>query len=148
MKIYFDVCCLNRPFDDQSQDRIRLESEAILLIMGHVENGEWDWLSSDVVIYEIEQIPDPARKQYVSILASFAREVIPLENQDIERSNQLVSLGFHTYDAYHLACAEKAKIDTFLTTDDRLRQLAWKHRKQLQVKVANPLTWLEEEKQK
>ncbi len=73
------------------------------MIMGHVENGEWDWLSSDIVNYEIGQIPDPVRKQYVSILANFAREVIPLEDQDIERSYQLVSLGFHTYDAFHLA---------------------------------------------
>ena len=29
--IYLDVCCLNRPFDDQTQERIRLESEAVLL---------------------------------------------------------------------------------------------------------------------
>ncbi|WP_420642969.1 hypothetical protein [Candidatus Leptofilum sp.] len=29
MKIYLDVCCLNRPFDDQTQDRMRLETEAI-----------------------------------------------------------------------------------------------------------------------
>jgi hypothetical protein len=26
MKIYLDVCCLNRPFDDQMQDRVRLAS--------------------------------------------------------------------------------------------------------------------------
>ena len=32
-RVYFDACCLNRPFDDQTQDRIRLESEAVLLIM-------------------------------------------------------------------------------------------------------------------
>jgi predicted nucleic acid-binding protein len=147
VKIYLDVCCLNRPFDDQTQDRIRLESESILLIMGHVENGEWDWLSSEIVNYEIEQIPDPGRKQYVSILASFAGEIIPLEDKDIERSKQLVSLGFHTYDALHLACAEKAKVDNFLTTDDQLRQLAWKQRKKLGVKVVNPLKWLEEVKQ-
>ena len=31
--VYLDVCCLNRPFDDQTQDRIRLESEAVLLIL-------------------------------------------------------------------------------------------------------------------
>ena len=37
MKIYLDACCLNRPFDDQSQDRVRLEAEAILLILGRLE---------------------------------------------------------------------------------------------------------------
>lgn len=28
MKVYLDACCLNRPFDDQTQGRIRLEAEA------------------------------------------------------------------------------------------------------------------------
>ena len=36
-RIYLDVCCLNRPFDDQSQPRIRLESETILIILAQCE---------------------------------------------------------------------------------------------------------------
>jgi len=27
-RVYLDLCCLNRPFDDQTQERIRLETEA------------------------------------------------------------------------------------------------------------------------
>ena len=37
ISIYLDVCCLNRPFDDQSQPRIHLESEAILTILAQCE---------------------------------------------------------------------------------------------------------------
>ena len=33
MKLYLDTCCYNRPFDDQTQERIHLESEAILTIL-------------------------------------------------------------------------------------------------------------------
>jgi hypothetical protein len=33
MKIYLDACCLNRLFDDQRQPPIRLEAEAISLIL-------------------------------------------------------------------------------------------------------------------
>ena len=40
-RIYLDVCCLNRPFDDQRQDHIRLEAEAVLLILGRCEAREW-----------------------------------------------------------------------------------------------------------
>ena len=29
MRLYLDSCCLNRPFDDQNQLRVRLEAEAI-----------------------------------------------------------------------------------------------------------------------
>ena len=38
MKIYMDVCCYNRPFDDLSQDRIYLETEAILSIISHFDS--------------------------------------------------------------------------------------------------------------
>ena len=51
-RIYLDACCLNRPFDDQSQDRIRLESEAIVLILNRAERTELDWISSSVLVYE------------------------------------------------------------------------------------------------
>lgn len=43
----------------------------------------------------------------------------------------------------HLACAEVAKVDVFLTTDDGLRRLTDKNREHLSVEVANPLKWLE-----
>jgi hypothetical protein len=55
MRVYLDVCCLNRPFDDQTQDRIRLEAEAVTLILGHFEAKEWDWIGSDAVNLEIAQ---------------------------------------------------------------------------------------------
>ena len=55
IKIYLDTCCLNRPFDDQTQERIRLEAEAVLAILSRIEKGEWDWIGSEVLIDEIEQ---------------------------------------------------------------------------------------------
>lgn len=45
MKIYLDACCLNRLFDDQTQDRIRLESEVVVLIIWLkevIENEYWN----------------------------------------------------------------------------------------------------------
>jgi predicted nucleic acid-binding protein len=44
----------------------------------------------------------------------------------------------------HLACAESAKVDVFLTTDDRLLRLAKRVSKDLDVLVENPLDWLED----
>lgn len=37
MRIYLDCCCLQRPLDDQTQPRIRLEAEAVLA--ESLENG-------------------------------------------------------------------------------------------------------------
>jgi hypothetical protein len=33
MKLYLDSCCYNRPYDDQTQERIHLEGEAVLAII-------------------------------------------------------------------------------------------------------------------
>ena len=47
--IYLDACCLNRPFDDQSQPRVHLESEAVLIILARVKTNVCEWLSSTVL---------------------------------------------------------------------------------------------------
>jgi len=42
MKIYMDVCCLCRPFDNQLIPRIRYESEAVIAILNRVHwIGNW-----------------------------------------------------------------------------------------------------------
>ncbi len=47
IRIYLDACCLNRPFDDQTQARIRLEAEAVLIILTQCQMGDWEWIGSD-----------------------------------------------------------------------------------------------------
>lgn len=144
MRVYLDVCCLNRPFDDQTQDRIRLESEAVLLVIGHFSDKDWQWISSDAVAIEVEQNPDGERRHRVQRLASSALAIVHVEQEQLVRSQELVVLGFSSLDALHLACAEAGSADIFLTTDDRLLRLAVRVASQLKVRVANPLRWLEE----
>jgi predicted nucleic acid-binding protein len=141
-RIYLDVCCLNRPFDDQRQDRIRLESEAVLLILGRCEAGAWQWLSSAVVEEEVNNTPSRERRSRVKNMLSGAHGTVALTDAAITRAQELKALGFRTYDALHLACAEQAMVDIFLTTDDRVLRIATRHTVQLQVRVANPLNWL------
>jgi hypothetical protein len=142
LRLYLDVCCLNRPFDDQRQDRIRLEAEAVLLIMGRCEAGAWQWLSSAVVEEEVNHTPSSERRSRVRQMLSGAHGTVALTDVAISRAQELKALGFRTYDALHLACAEQATVDIFLTTDDRVLRIATRHPTQLQVRVANPLVWL------
>jgi hypothetical protein len=44
VKIYLDVSCLNRPFDDQGQVRIRLETEAVTIILEVQVANPLEWL--------------------------------------------------------------------------------------------------------
>lgn len=84
MRIYFDVCCLNRPFDDQTQDRIHMESESVVAILSHIENGYWTWVGSEVVNFEIEQIIDTDRRSKVALITSNMADCVSVE--DSERS--------------------------------------------------------------
>jgi hypothetical protein len=142
--IYFDACCLNRPFDDQSQDRIRLEAEAVLLILSHIQAGEWQWIGSDVLNLEIEQIPDLEKRARVTLLASNVQRTVTNEPSIEKRGRELRILGFGTFDAQHLANAESGGAEIFLTTDDQLLHLAERIAGQLKTRVQNPLTWLKE----
>ena len=142
LRIYLDVCCLNRPFDDQRQDRIRLEAEAVLLILGRCEAGAWQWLSSAVVEEEVNNTPSRERRARVRQMLSRSDGTTALTDVAIARAQALKTMGFRTYDALHLACAEQATVDIFLTTDDRVLRIATRHTAQLRVRVANPLAWL------
>jgi predicted nucleic acid-binding protein len=143
-RVYLDVCSLNRPFDDQQQDRVRLEAEAVLLILKRCESGEWQWISSAVVSYEVDNIPNQERRNRVKELLRGAKEVLPLSDSAVERGAELKGLGLKTYDALHVACAEQAQVDVLLTTDDRLVRAATRNIGKFKTPVENPLTWLQE----
>ncbi len=40
MKVYLDTCSIQRPLDDQTQIRIRLEAEAVLGIISLIESRQ------------------------------------------------------------------------------------------------------------
>lgn len=140
--VYLDVCCLSRPFDDRSQPRIRLEAEAVLLILSMLSEAPWQWLGSEVVDFEIEQTPDPERRHLTESLAAGAVHKVEVAEAVIERGVVLKTLGFKRLDALHLACAEAAGAEVFLTTDDRLVKCARRVSAELLVAVENPLVWL------
>jgi len=144
MRIYLDNCCLNRPFDDQTQDRIRLESEAVILILKRIWLGDLEWISSEAVDYEVGQTPDAERRHRVESLVRYADRSVPIKMPVVNRASELKEIGFGTYDALHLACAEHYNADAFLTTDDKLLRLAHGRSSKLKIKVYNPLIWLKE----
>jgi predicted nucleic acid-binding protein len=143
-KIYLDVCCLNRPFDDQTQGRIKLETEAIFLILKRFETGQWQWVSSEVVDFEIAQTPNLERRNQVYSLLIAVQTFVLLNKELIKRGEELQTKGFDGYDALHLACAEHEQAEVFLTTDDKLQRLASRYATQLTVHVDNPLRWFQE----
>jgi predicted nucleic acid-binding protein len=143
MKVYLDACCLNRPFDDQSQPRVRLETEPILLILEKIHRREWQWVASDALFFEVNQNPDAENCQRVRALLAGAHNVVSINYGALSRAGQFEQAGLDAYDALHLAIAESSAVDVLLTTDDRFIKLV--QRESLTtLLVANPVRWLEE----
>jgi hypothetical protein len=144
MRLYLDVCSLNRPYDDQSIDRNRLEAEAIMAIIGRVSRGDHSLVSSEAIDREIAACPDLEKAELVKETLRLAERQVVLAPAGAARFRELAGLGFRRLDAMHLACAEAARCDYFVTTDDKLIKRAKTHRKALAVPVVNPLTFVTE----
>jgi hypothetical protein len=136
VKVYLDVSCLNRPFDDQGQARIRLESEAVPIILERCEAGAWQQVSSEVARIEIDANPNAAQRSRVVLLLPEEKAILKLAGSHFARAGELEALGFKS--------AEAQGADVLLSCDDRLCRLARRRRRQLHVPVANPVDWLTE----
>ena len=143
-KVYLDVCCLNRPFDDQEQERIHLESEAIRLILKRIGKCDLIWVGSSVLNLEINKTPDIERKANVIAFMDGITDKIYATEKDVDRARVFESLGFKAMDALHLACAERLQVDVFLTVDDKLISKGKMNPGNPNIRIENPVTWLQE----
>jgi predicted nucleic acid-binding protein len=141
MKIYMDVCCLCRPFDDQQDRKIRLESEAVLAILERCSR-DWILVGSDVIDLEISRIADVKRRQNVEEELLFITGYIDLDETIFNRALGFQMAGLRLFDALHLACAETGKT-IFLTTDTKIITVA-RTIPGLSITVENPVHWLKE----
>lgn len=120
IRVYLDTSIYNRPFDDQAQPRIWLETMALSIILQMIENKTVILISSTVVAYENSRNPHSLRRAWVEKVTRFADEVQRVNETIRQRANTLEQEGLKAMDALHLACAEAAKADYFVTGDDRL----------------------------
>jgi hypothetical protein len=145
MRLYLDACCYNRPFDDQSQDRVHLEAEAVSAILRRAQAGNWHLVGSDVLHLEVAQLLDEVRRERVLQLVPSLGRCILTTLKEEQRAVELVACGIKPLDALHVACAEAAAADVFLSTDDRLLRALSREQAAVKLRVANPLCWLEEQ---
>ena len=143
MRIYLDVCAIQRPLDTPSQIRIVLEAEAVLGIIALCESGQLEAVSSDALIYETEHNPLTVRREHAKAVLRKTRETIGLTEEAKMRGAQLMKFGFKPLDALHLALAEVGQVDYFCTCDDQLLRRA-QQTTDLRVKVVSPIELVQE----
>ena len=117
MRVYLDNCCYNRPFDDQTQLRIRLETEAKLRIQHLMRTGTIEYAWSKVLDYEIGQSPYFDQTDEVSVWVEWANIYIEMSDAIAAAGAAIMRYGVKRMDALHIASAKAADCDWFLTTD-------------------------------
>lgn len=118
--VYLDVCALCRPFDEQDYARIRLETDAVNLILAKIRDGKYKLLVSPVHHKEIDAIPDTfERLELLAILDKFGEPAKVNLAAARQRAEDLYQMGFGVADAAHVAYAEHNGAD-FITCDDKL----------------------------
>lgn len=137
MKVYVDTSVYNRPFDDQTQPRIGLETLAFVVILQMVEMGAVELVNPSVLQYENSRNPFPLREQWVSRCLGLSSYYQKVDEGVKRRAQTLEKQGLNAIDALHVACAESAGSDYFLTCDDRAIR-----RYQGKIKMPNPVDFV------
>jgi len=118
MRIYLDNCCFNRPFDDQRQVKIRIETEAKLFIQEKIINNQIELAWSYILEYENECNPFEERKNAIRKWKRIASIDIDEKKEIIDEAKTLERLGVKSKDALHVSCAVYSRCVYFITTDE------------------------------
>jgi predicted nucleic acid-binding protein len=137
MRIYIDNCCFNRPYDDQTQLRIELETKAKLLVQHKIMNGTLELVISSMSRYENNKNPYDERKSAIGGFFKYAAEEVKSSPTVRADAKNLENKGLKTKDATHLAFAINAKCHHFLTTDDKVLKL-----KEDRITIMNPVEFI------
>ena len=120
MRVYMDLCCFNRPYDDQAQTRIRIETEAKIMIQQKIQDAECELLWSAILDLECSFNPVTAHRMAIMNWRAEACAQIMIDETVFEEAQRLLASGIGEYDALHVACAKVGPADLFVSTDDRL----------------------------
>jgi len=117
MILYMDLCCFNRPFDDQLQQKIYLETEAKLFIQKRIKDGEHSIVWSYILDYENSINPDEETRNSIQKWENVATKTIIESSTITSRAADLNKSGFGIKDSLHIACAIDADSRYFITVD-------------------------------
>jgi len=100
MRIYLDMCCLQRPMDDQTHLRIHIESEAILGVLAWCEAGNAELLNSVALDYEVDHNPHPARKAFVQEALLKTKQTVQASDSVEQRARLYCKDGVKVLDLF------------------------------------------------
>jgi predicted nucleic acid-binding protein len=140
LKIYLDNCCYNRPFDEQANTIVKMETRAKLFIQSLIKYGDIHLVYSFVLLSEIYANPSIYKKESIlDFIKANAAEYIGAERRTEAQplAAEIAQTGIKPFDAAHIACAVISQSDCFVTTDKRLLKY-----KTDRIKLVNPIEFV------
>ena len=143
MRIYLDLCSLQRPLDTKDQIRIAVGSRSDF--SGYFINRirDVELISSESLLFEVARNPNQTRREYVLEVLRKTREFVELNEEIEKRAREFLTFGIKALDALHLASAEQVKADYFCTCDDKFLKKA-KSIKVLKTTAVSPIQLIDE----
>ena len=142
MRVYLDMCCYNRPYDDQSQLSVAMETQSKLHIQQRIKAGMLDLIGSYTLDYEASRNPYEMRKQsIIQFIRENMKGYVGPERAEVicPIAEDIMRTGIKEKDAYHVASAIYAGCEYFISTDRRL--LKYKSDK---IKLVTPIEFVTE----
>jgi len=137
LKIYLDICSYSRPFDDQSQMKIRLETEAKLYIQSSVKENKYALVWSYMLDFENSVNPYEDSKNAISLWKDIAHEYCFSSDEILALGKEIMKFGIKEKDSLHIACAIKNECDYFISTDRKLL-----NKPITKIKIINPIDFI------
>ena len=142
MRIYLDMCCYNRPYDDQTQLKVAMETQSKLYIQMLIKEKKLELIASYMLRYECSQNPFEMRRKAILdfIQENAVGYVGGNRKKEIEvKATEIMKAGVKFKDACHVASAIYAECEYFISTDIRLL----KYNTQ-EIKMVTPIEFITE----
>ena len=142
VRIYLDMCCYNRPYDDQSQLKVVLETQSKLYIQSQIREQKIDLVSSYMLRYECSNNPFEMRRNTIfDFIDQYAVAYVSVERRvEIEaKARDIMKTGIKFKDACHVASAIYAQCEYFISTDKRLLNF-----ETTEIKMVTPIQFVTE----
>ena len=123
MRIYLDMCCYNRPYDDQAQLKVFMETQSKLYIQKLIKEKQFELVASYMLRYECNNNPFEMRRNTILDFIhknTFAYVGVERKVEIETKASEIMQTGIKFKDACHVASAIYAGCEYFISTDIRL----------------------------
>lgn len=136
------MCCYNRPYDDQEQLKVAIETQSKLHIQTLVKDKKLELIVSYMLRYECSNNPFEMRRNVIfDYMNKNAYAYVGDEHKAVieEKASEIMKTGIKFKDACHVASAIFAKCEYFISTDIRLLKY-----KSEEIKMVTPVEFIME----